>query len=109
MRNRGRTGWDMTDSRAEEVCGGFMGRLLIRCCIIGYSSGRNGISSEGWYSSPTCISQCSRLSRQMFRFGGYQCKRYVAVWQKARTRRSVGASEVSPGSPGSPSKKLDML
>jgi hypothetical protein len=50
VRNRGRTGKEATDGRAEEVCGGFTGRLLIRCCIGGYSSGRNRISSEEWYN-----------------------------------------------------------
>lgn len=47
MRNRGRTGRDITDRwpEEEEVSSGFMDRLLIRYCISGYSSGRNGISS----------------------------------------------------------------
>jgi hypothetical protein len=54
--NRGRTGWDMTGSRAGEVSGGFMRRLLIRCRIDGYSSGCNRISSEGCDSLLTYIS-----------------------------------------------------
>jgi hypothetical protein len=43
----GRTGRDPIDRRADKgVYGGFMGRLLLRCCIGGYSSGSNKISSK---------------------------------------------------------------